>query len=469
MVRLRPDPEAIYSRLPTALQNCVVSLHGRGIQRRRFGREFEGLLEGVLQRAALSGAELESFQGRRLREHFAAATSSPFWSRRFAECGLVPSAEDPFAELEKLPILTKDEVRAHTDAILIPSAGELVDAHTSGSTGAGLRFKSTADCERETWAVWWRYRLAHGIEREEPCGVFGGRSIVPLHQTRPPYHRHNRPGRQFLFSAYHLSERTAADYAQAISQAGLRWLHGYPSMLALLATFLRDQGITLARPMRWITAGAENLFPHQARILEEVFGCPVLEHYGQAEAVANASECAHGRLHVDEDFSLVELVPHDEDDGVVRLVGTNWSNAAFPLFRYDSGDHATLAGGPCPCGNPWRPLEDIDGRSEDYVVRADGSRIGRMDHCFKDLVHIREAQIHQARPGALTLRVVKGEGYDAAGAEAEMLREVRRRVGRDMGIEVEYLGEIPKSARGKLRFVVSELGPDGRVTAPATP
>ena len=43
-----------------------------------------------------------------------------------------------------------------------------------------------------------------------------------------------------------------------------------------------------------------------------------------------------------------------------------------------------------------------------YVVLPDGTRVGRMDHCFKDMVSVREAQIHQAQLGEITVRIVRG-------------------------------------------------------------
>ena len=39
----------------------------------------------------------------------------------------------------------------------------------------------------------------------------------------------------------------------------------------------------------------------------------------------------------------------------------------------------------------------IDGRSEDYLLLNDGSKVGRLDQIFKDLVDIVEAQFIQKK------------------------------------------------------------------------
>jgi phenylacetate-CoA ligase len=103
----------------------------------------------------------------------------------------------------------------------------------------------------------------------------------------------------------------------------------------------------------------------------------------------------------------------------------------------------------------------VDGRREDYVVLRNGARIGRLDHVFKDMVHIREAQIHQRVPGEITVRVVRGSGYRAED-ESALLREIWQRVGKDTTVAVQYQDALERSRTGKLRFVVSEIR-DARV------
>ena len=151
-------------------------------------------------------------------------------------------------------------------------------------------------------------------------------------------------------------------------------------------------------------------------------------------------------------------------DGQYRIIGTSLINPAFLFLRYATGDIATLqvehpdevGEGTCPCGRLGRLVKEIDGRKEDYVVLPSGAAVGRLDHIFKDLVNIREAQIYQKQQGQIELKIVKGQSYTDRD-EQELLKETHKRVGDDMDIIMRYVDAIERTRAGKLRFVVSEL------------
>ncbi len=339
------NPERLYLAMPLPLQNLLVSCEGWSIVHSRYNARFRRFLAEYGDRTLWDAGQVESFRNRRLRDFVAhAARTVPHYRDLFAKLRLRAEEFCSLADLQQLPILTKQEVQESPERFMseaVPRRARRV-CHTSGSTGAGLRFAATADCQREQWAVWWRYRQCHGLTHHTPCLYLGGRSVVPLTQRRPPFWRHNRPGRQILFSAYHLGPETAESYLRAMKSSGAAWMHGYPSLVSLVAHYALEWGI---RPsLRWVTTGAENLLPQQIQLIERAFGVRPIQHYGMAEGVANVSQCPRGNLHVDEDFAAVEFVAHPA--GGFRILGTNFTNPAFPLLRYDTGDVAAPVGRP---------------------------------------------------------------------------------------------------------------------------
>jgi len=448
--------DKIYPRLPIWAQNLAIHLEGLRIARLRRRASDPAYLAELRSRESMGRAELEDFRRLRLARHLASAATAPFWAGRFARHDVNPSSEDAFAELAKLPLLTKDEVKEAGIAVHANPAGlgPLRQGSTSGTTGGGLRLVETADAEKERWGVWWRYRGRLGITPFVRCGLFGAKPVVPVSQSSPPYWRRNTPGRQLIFSSFHLSERTYADYVEAIDDAALEWLHGFPTTLALLADLMLARGRRLRRPVRWVTTGAENLQDAHRDKIRRAFGVEPRQHYGLAESVANISECDHGRLHVDEDFAGVELLPLPDLPTFHRIVGTNWSNPAMPLLRYDTGDLATIDQEACPCGLPWRTVRSIDGRLDDMVTLPSGARVGRLAMIFKDFPEIKEAQILQSRPGCLILRVVPGAGFDRGVTAARLIATAAERLGAEARIEIEYLNHIPRTPGGKIRMVV---------------
>jgi phenylacetate-CoA ligase len=377
--------------------------------------------------------------------------------------GATPSDIGSLRDLAQLPILDKRDAQEHAADLISDrvSKSETHTAHTSGTTGGALRFPVTTRASREQWATWWRFRGWHGINRRTWSALFAGRSVVPITQQRPPFWRVNYPGRQLIFSGYHMNHENLSKYVATLRKRRPPWFHGYPSLLALVAAYVVETGSDLGYQVRWVTTGAENLLPHQSVMIERAFGVKPLQHYGLAEGVATVSQRELGALHVDEDYAAVEFLPLGQD-GLHRIIGTNFTNLATPLLRYDAQDLAIIrADTSCSCGRPGRVVERIDGRLEDYVVLRNGARIGRMDHIFKDMVDIHEAQIYQARPGEMTIRVVRGRNYTEAD-ERMLLRETRKRVGHEMEVRVEYVAGLSRSNVGKLRFVVSDI-PDASV------
>jgi phenylacetate-coenzyme A ligase PaaK-like adenylate-forming protein len=456
------DLEHVYLKLPIPLQNAACTLGGWQIELGRFGGSFPELLRQFEARTFVAREEIEAVRDERLHRFVTyCGTNVPYYRRRFRELGVDPREITSLGDLKALPILTKDEVKDHHVEFRShePGRSRKVMVHTGGSTGAGFRFPTTVTALREQWAVWWRYRRWHGIERGTWCALFAGRSVVPITQTRPPFWRYNRAGRQIFFSAYHMSRQNVDSYLSELRRKQPPWFHGYPSLLAVLADRALETSFDLGYAVRWVTIGAENLLAHQAEVIERAFGVRPTEHYGSTEATANVSECPNGVLHVDEDFAATEFLP-SATHGSSLIVGTNFTNLATPLIRYEVNDVATVPGESCRCGRPGRPVASIDGRLEDYVILRNGARLGRVDHIFKDMVNIREAQIYQRVPGEIVARVVRGPGY-GPDDETRLLKEARKRLGVDTDVEVEYVDGLPRSAQGKLRMVVSDV-PEGK-------
>jgi phenylacetate-CoA ligase len=452
------DKEKLYLKLPVFLQHIGVSYIGWRVKRERFGGQFDDYLADAERRTYWSPEDIRTYRNRRLQSFIGhIASSVPYYRRKFSQWGIDPDEVNTLDDLKRIPILTKEEIQAHYPEMIseaIPKNRRIV-LHTSGTTGGGLCFATTRSAIQEQYAVWWRYRRWHGIPRDIWYANFGGRSIVPLSQNKPPYWRVNYPGKQIQFSGYHMSADTLGDYVAELKKRQVHWLHGYPSLLALLAIYVVENGIEFGNQIRWVTIGAENLLSSQSEMIEQAFGVPPLQHYGMVEGVANISECEKGRLHVDEDYSAVEFIPNPDGPGY-RIIGTAFTNYAVPFLRYDVQDIVSLDESKCSCGRPGRVISSLDGRHEDYIILRNGSKLGRMDHIFKDMINIQEAQIVQREPGEIIYRIVRGESY-TDDDERLLLKETKKRVGDSTGITVRYVDQLPRSESGKLRFVISEV------------
>ena len=389
----------------------------------------------------------------RLR-HFVehAVSNTDYYSTLFSKLKIKSHDIQTITDLSQLPILTKDEVKKNYQQLVsrnIPRS-EIIMAHTSGTTGSGLVFPTTIRAVQEQWSVWWRYRLLHNITRATWCGYFGGRPIVPIQQKSAPYWRLNWPSKQVMYSAYHISDDTLDYYIHDIIERDLRWLHGYPSIISLIAAHMISKNLRNVANVEVITIGAENLSQHQHRMIKDAFGISPRQHYGMAEGVANISENKKGELLIDEDFSVVEF-SDPSDSGSRNVIGTNFTNKAFPLLRYDTSDQVELQ-----ANGEKRIVSSINGRSEDYLVLQNGAKVGRLDHILKDAVNVKESQFVQQIPGFAELKIVASERF-TKNDEKSLQREIDNFLGSEINIDIVTVSEIEKTKSGKLKFVVSDL------------
>ncbi len=267
----------IYDASPVWVQNLMCSTKGWLITRRRFNSHFYWELEQFEAHQYDPKETLCRFLRRCGEVDFYRESIDPYFLTH-----LTP--ENVYEEMKRLPIISKADVREHLSEIsALNGSGSSITMHTSGTTGGGLVFPYSVEMENKQWAVWWRYRRRLGIQLDTWCGWLGGRSIISSENRKPPYWRINRPGRQVMYSAHHLSADTVRYYHEDISKRKLTWLHGYPSSTSLLASLIIENGLTPIDSVRWVTTGAENLLEHHIEMIHKAFpNAMVRTHYGLA-------------------------------------------------------------------------------------------------------------------------------------------------------------------------------------------
>jgi len=178
------------------------------------------------------------------------------------------------------------------------------------------------------------------------------------------------------------------------------------------------------------------------------------------EESAMALECEEGALHVFPDCGYVEIL--DDDDRPCppgefgEVVATSFIREAQPFLRYRTGDIATWADAPCSCGRQTPILAGIEGRMDDILVGTDGRRLGRLSTVPKHLPGVVFMQFVQDEPGAVLVRVVC-EGPLERSVTDEVRGRLVTRLGSNFEVEFEKVDALERSARGKIRTVISSV------------
>tara|TARA_Y100001968_G_scaffold307221_2_gene324822 strand:- start:4989 stop:6413 length:1425 start_codon:yes stop_codon:yes gene_type:complete len=458
------DFELIYQKLPYLIQAIIISLHGYKIQKNRFGKLFKKNYSESLVNYHKSISDIKKYQNNKLKRVLKAASQTSYWNEKFKIYGINIHEKDLREEIKKLPILTKEELKKNINKMILNKyqaqdfgLEKIRISHTSGTTGSGLIFKENEECEAARWATWWRYRNLNNINFKMWCGVFTGRAIIPSKKSNPPYWHINIPGKQILFSIYHLSDSTAIHYLKKLKKSTISWIHGYPSALTLISKYMIKHEISPLDNLKIITTGGENLLPHQKELIHKAFKVKVRDHYGQAEGVANFSQIKNNEYQVDEDYSIVEFVPRSRQNEY-KIIGTSLNNLILPLIRYDTKDIAFISN--LKNKNDlynWRVVEKIDGREEDYLVLKDGCKVGRLDHIFKDLHNVVEAQFIQHEKGKADLLVVFAKGEIVSKSLNTLHEKLQKYLSNRIDINIIQTESIQKTNSGKLRFCISSI------------
>lgn len=438
--------EHFFLKMPFYIKNIIVSIIGFKL---RYNRSKVREIKTIRDKA-----DVEKYQKMNLTNVFMNANNSKYYAEVFKNNNVNINGDDIFKELTKLPILDKHTVLSNKDKIEIKRECSFT-LKTSGTTGTGLIFKSTRYAESIMWGYFERFRRRIGInEKEMWCGYFCGKTIKSNGDIKPPYWVFNYFGKQILFSNYHLSRDSVKSYIDCLNKHQPEWIHGYPSFLYLLSSLAFEAGLELKYRPKAITFGSESVQSQHKKIIEKFFGTHSFDLYCQTEGVAMFSECELGKMHVDEEFSYVEFLETNHKNKF-EVVGTSFFNHAFPFIRYRTGDIVELDDLECKCGLSSRVIKNIDGRKEEYIELKNGSKVGRLDHIFKSMENVVEAQIKQLKNKDIEFNVVKGVGYTERD-EKKLNKEITSRLSDNVDYRIIYSEKIQRTESGKLRFVIKE-------------
>lgn len=470
---MSPGLLGLYHRLPYPLRVVAATARGHTLRRWRYGPETDRLVADALERESWSAERWETWQRERLGVVLhRAATQVPFY-RELWEARRRRGDRRPWDELANWPILEKQAVRASPGRFIADDCDtrRMFPEHTSGTSGTPLDLWWNRSMVRAWYALFEaRWRGWNGVSRRDRWAILGGQLVAPVASRRPPFWVWNQSLNQLYMSSYHLAPDLLPAYLDALRRYRIRYLWGYPSALHELARAALASGRD-DLTMDVVLTNAEPVFDYQRHAIEAAFRCPVRDTYGMAEAVAAASECHAGRLHLWPEVGWLE-VQSDEGgngEGEGELIATGLLNLDMPLIRYRIGDRGWLApaGQRCPCGRTLPILAAVEGRADDVLYTPDGRPVGRLDPAFKARLPILEAQIIQEALDRIVVKFVPAAAYTPE-AGTVIIRQLQSRLG-SVEVVLEPVAAIPRTTNGKFRSVICKLPAEQRVLQGQTP
>ena len=389
-------------------------------------------------------------------------TSVPYYRELFARIGFDPCEVRAAADLQALPFLTKSVIKQNSEALRATDARGLARFNTGGSSGEPLIFFIGTERVTHDVAAKWRATRWWDVDIGDPEIVVWGSPIELGTQDKVRLIR-DRLMRTELLPAFEMSDAKVEGFIARIREARPRMVFGYPSAISHIAGYAEKKGIRLDDlGVKVVFVTSERLYDHQREIISRLFACPVANGYGGRDAGFIAHACPSGSMHITAEDIIVEIIDGEgrvQPPGVSgEIVVTHLATRDYPFVRYRTGDVGVLSEDRCPCGRGLPILREIQGRSTDFVISADGTVMHGLAliYVLRDIPGVASFKIVQETTALTTVFVVPGPLFEA-GDVGRIQEGLKRRLGASVTIDVKLVDVVPAEASGKFRYVVSRV------------
>lgn len=405
-----------------------------------------------------SKEQLAELQFSRLKAHLEYAYRHvPYYRDLFDQHDSRPERIKDLSDFRRIPFLTRDLLREQFDSLgsCAPVRG-VQRMSTGGSSGSPVAI--LVDAVRNTFVDAVRLRTHRWFGAD-----MGVREVVlwgsPIEITRQDYVRllRDRLLNSWLLSAFNLGPDKLEEYSNFILRYQPVKMYGYASALYLLANFIKENKKAVPDSLKVVFATAEPLFDFQREVIEKTFGAKVSTEYGARDAGLMANECPQGGYHMPVEGMIVEIEGTDSS-GMGEVVVTNLFSRAMPIIRYRTGDMAQLSGTSCSCGRGLPLLKKVEGRQTDFLITPDNRVIHALAviYILRDCPEIEKFQVVQESLRHIVASVVPRQDLTAS-VKAKLMSGLQKAVGPGINIELLSVSEIPTSASGKFRYVISKV------------
>lgn len=431
------------------------------------GRDTFKFLEELEKEQYLPEKKLQELQFLKLKALLMHADLNvPFYKKRFADVGFNPQKMQCIEDFKVVPLLSKEEIRKNLETMKwSASPGGLHRYNTGGSSGKPLVFyfdrrrQAYDTAARALTHQWWDIDIG-----DKELYLWGS----PLEITKQDKIKDLRDmvTNDLLISAFEISAEQIPSIVEKLRKFKPKCVFGYPSTVALFCEMASKLGYRLDNEgIKVVFSTAEVLYDHQRKSIGSFFGgIPVVDCYGSREGGFVCHECKEGRYHVLDSNYVIEYLHNGKAVDIHQtgeVVLTHLDAWGMPFIRYRTGDMAQPGKGECACGRTWSTIENIQGRTTDFIVTPDG----RWQHALsliyvvRDIEGVDEFKIIQNKVDDVeVLLKVHSDIYSVDEGRERIVKGFHKRMGSEVNVTVTMVDTIPRDASGKYRYVVSKVG-----------
>jgi phenylacetate-CoA ligase len=431
-----------------------------------FGRDTFKYLNQLKKTQWLSAKELKALQFEKLKALLIHAyEDTGYYKDLFDKFEFSPYTMNRFEDFYHIPLLTKSDIRKNLPRIISKKYEKrLTRSVTSSSTGEPLIFYvsrqsvSANNAARLRSREWWDITIGDrevdlwGCRRDF-CGygmlrkardLFLNTRLLPVFQ--------------------HMNKEVFLRYIAFIKKYKPKHIFCYAHGMYVLAKFAKEQKIHMVDTgVKVIFVTAEVLHDFQKEVIEDTFGCMVVNEYGAKDGGFMACDCPGRSMHVSAENVFIECLNDNQEakpGEKGEVVVTNLNSYGMPFIRYKVGDEAVWSErSGCNCGRSLPILKTIVGRDTDYIVtpRGDLLHAQALVFIFRELNSIDYFKIVQTGKDKFTIHIIKNDKYNSD-TENNIKRNIENVIRCKVNVDFNYITGIRDIDRGdKYKFVQSKI------------
>ena len=261
-----------------------------------------------------------------------------------------------------------------------------------------------------------------------------------------------------------LTDEKVGRIVEALATYRICAVRGYMTTLDTMTRYMVEHGIRPIRKLLFISVGELLQEPLRRRVAEDL-GCEIVSQYGNEECGVFGQSKINGsgnEIDLYRANCLFEILKIDSDEPagdneLGRIVVTDYTNRAMPQIRYDIGDLAMV--GARSADGEILSIKNLVGRKTDLIMRTDGTMFDLHNSISPEIFNnpaIRQWQFIQKDLKVYKLRLCTRD--ESLFAQKEHIVDLMRRIlGVDAEVSVEFVNDIPVLSSGKRKIVINEL------------
>lgn len=416
--------------------------------------------------------ELEELQLKKLQAIVKMAFNKiPYYNKKYSDAEVFPEEIETLKDIEKLPFITKDDLRdSYPFGLFAVGQRKIKEIHSSSGTTGKPVVSGYTEKDLDTWAE----TIARGltmmglgeediIQNTHGYGMFTGgfgvhygtskigATIIPISTGQT--HRQIEIMKDFKTTGLIFTPSYGIHMGETALEDGIN-----PRKLGIKA----------------IGFGAEMWTEEMRSKIEELFGAKAYNIYGLTELMGPGVgiECEVQKgLHIPEDIYYPEVIDVKTNEVLGanqtgELVLTNLEREGMPVIRFRTKDVTSLNYEPCACGRTTVRMSRITGRTDD-MIKVKGVAIFP-SQIEKALLKVGEVEPHYmiivTRPDVLDeieVKVEASEGifFDGVKEMMNVQGRIAKSIENETGIRVKVTLVEPKCLprfEGKAKRVVDK-------------